>query len=91
MNFKKALAFLLASTVALSLLLVSCGNSSADTSDDTKPEQTDSDVTTEVDILAGLNFGGRDFRIQMSNTAISSADLMTVSYTHLGNAHPRAG
>ena len=76
MNFKKALAFLLASTVALSLLLVSCGNSSADTSEDTKPEQTDSDVTTEVDILAGLNFGGRDFRIQMSNTAISSADLM---------------
>ena len=64
--------------LAISLPLVSCGG--ADTTDETTGTDTqaagETAEETEPDILAGLSYGGADFHIMTSDTAISSNYLL---------------
>ena len=61
------------------LMLASCAGGGTD-SGDTKIKESDSAADTEVetkpDILDGLSYGGRTFRILTSDTDISSNDLI---------------
>lgn len=75
MYIKKATALLLAAILASSALLFACSDNAGESDKAGQSDTTTAEETTK-DILSGLNFGGRDFRIQMSNTFISSADLM---------------
>jgi len=69
--------FCLLMALLLTLPLVSCGN----TPPEVPPEgenQTAGEITeeTEPDILAGISYGGSDFHIMTSDTAISSNYLL---------------
>jgi hypothetical protein len=76
MSAKKIFILLLAVILTIPTVLSACGDKDAAQTGDTTQSVTEDAETTEPDILEGLDFGGSDFRIQMSNTSISSADFM---------------
>lgn len=78
---KKIISFFLAILLFISILM-SCGNNNDSNSNNNLQSETDNngenDMLTEKesDILDGLDFAGRPYRIQMSSTTISSHELM---------------
>ena len=75
MKKRNMLAILLAM-----LMLASCGGGEGTAADDAETggplAETETAVETEPDILDGLSYGGRTFRILTSDTDISSNDLI---------------
>lgn len=76
---KKKIASLMLILAMLLPSAAACSESGDGNSNNTKDTQTPENTETETaepNILDGLNFNGRDFRIQMSATAISSDAYM---------------